>query len=255
MSDLADLIRSKAPDLSNRQIAERAGLRPGTVDRVMNGVGQPKVETVDKIARALKIPVERAREAAGKPRGSSEPYAPPAEARLLDQRQRQALDELIRSVTSMQPGAGDRSLFLAKLAHMDGDRDHLMYRARLAYNTNDAKALLDLVAEVESEVLDDGWPLPSWRGQGPNELSDSELLQAAAESADWDAFLRTKRPDLFEDDQDTQDPPSDPPAVGEARTGGPPVSEPHGGHSGVGMAKDPLWQEYDETKSQSPQEM
>lgn len=162
MSDLADLIRSKAPDLSNRQIAERAGLRPGTVDRVMNGVGQPKVETVDKIAQALKIPVEQAREAAGKPRGSSELYVPPAEARLLDERQRLALDELIRSVTSVARGSSDRSLFLAKLAHMDSDGwSHLMYRARLAFNTNNAEALHDLVAEVESEVLDEGWSRPS----------------------------------------------------------------------------------------------
>lgn len=57
------------------------------------------------------------------------------------------------------------------------------------------------------------------------------------------------------EDQDTQDPPSNPPADGEARTSGAPMSESHGGHSGVGVAKDPLWQEYDETKSQSPQEM
>lgn len=57
------------------------------------------------------------------------------------------------------------------------------------------------------------------------------------------------------EDQDTQDPPSNSPADGEARTSGTPMSEPHGGHSGVGVAKDPLWQEYDDTKSQSPQEM
>lgn len=57
------------------------------------------------------------------------------------------------------------------------------------------------------------------------------------------------------EDQDTQDSQGDPPADGEARTSGAPMSESHGGHSGVGVAKDPLWQEYDETKSQSPQEM
>lgn len=50
-------------------------------------------------------------------------------------------------------------------------------------------------------------------------------------------------------------PQGDPPSDGEAGTRGTPISEPHGGHAGVGEAKDPLWQEYDETKSQSPQEM
>lgn len=74
-----------------------SGLSGPTVDRIMNGIGQPKVETVDKIAHALGIPVERAREAAGKPRGTARPYTPPAEANLLDERQRRAIDELIRA--------------------------------------------------------------------------------------------------------------------------------------------------------------
>lgn len=107
MSDLADLIRSHAPDLSNRQIADRAGLRAGTVDRIMNRVGHPKVETVDKLAHALKIPVEQAREAAGKPRGESAQYVPPAESRLLDDRQRRALDELIRSFVAAKETANE----------------------------------------------------------------------------------------------------------------------------------------------------
>lgn len=97
MSDLADLISAKAEGMSNRQIAEKAGVRAGTVDRIMNGVGTPKVETLDKIAHALAIPVQEIREAAGRPPGQRSVYTAPPESRLLDSRQRRALDELVRS--------------------------------------------------------------------------------------------------------------------------------------------------------------
>lgn len=97
VSDLADLIRETVPDWSNRRIAKVADVAPGTIDGIMRGDRTPAVDTLDKIAHALKLPVERVREAAGQPRGEAAPYTPPSEANLLDDRQRRAIDELIRS--------------------------------------------------------------------------------------------------------------------------------------------------------------
>lgn len=97
VSDLADLIRETVPDWSNRRIADAVGVSPESVNRIMKGKGDPSPDTLDKIAHALKLPVERVREAAGQPRGEAAPYTPPSEANLLDDRQRRAIDELIRS--------------------------------------------------------------------------------------------------------------------------------------------------------------
>ncbi|MGX9296083.1 helix-turn-helix domain-containing protein [Tsukamurella paurometabola] len=106
MSDLADLIRAKVPEKSNRQIAKAVGVAPGTIDGIMRGDRAPGLDTLDKIAHALKIPIEQLREAAGQPRGEAAPYSPPPEANLLNDPQRRALDELIKSIVATR-GATD----------------------------------------------------------------------------------------------------------------------------------------------------
>lgn len=50
----------------------------------------------------LKVPVTELREAAGVPAGQTGPYVPPAESGRLSQRARAALDELIRTIASME---------------------------------------------------------------------------------------------------------------------------------------------------------
>lgn len=85
---------------SNRKIAEEAGVAPATVDRMMNGDVDSKVDNLDKVAAALGVPEREARYLAGLPPVSGGPYSAPSESRLLDDRQRSALDELIRSIVA-----------------------------------------------------------------------------------------------------------------------------------------------------------
>ena len=106
VNELAELIRGAAKGASNRAIADTVGVAPETVNRIMRNEGDPDLETLDKIAQALKIPVVKLREAAARPTGTQSAYVPPIEANLLDDRQRRALDELIRSVVASR-GAGN----------------------------------------------------------------------------------------------------------------------------------------------------
>lgn len=87
MTVLADLIRKAAGGASNRTIAAQVGVSP---------------ETLSKIAAAYQIPTAALRSAVGLPEGGGR-YTPPPEADLLDERQRKALDELIRSVATASP--------------------------------------------------------------------------------------------------------------------------------------------------------
>ncbi|MFV8173363.1 helix-turn-helix domain-containing protein [Mycolicibacterium peregrinum] len=99
---LVKRLRSARDDakLSNRKVAELAGVSPATVDRLMNGDVSTKVENLDSIAAVLKVPTSEARELANLPATPTSPYVGPEESRLLTQRQRSALDELIRSVVA-----------------------------------------------------------------------------------------------------------------------------------------------------------
>jgi transcriptional regulator with XRE-family HTH domain len=109
MDDLADIIRKattvNGKKLSNRAIAAMIDVAPETINRIMRREGNPDVETIDKLADALKLPRARLRSAANLPRGEAGPYQPPEESRLLDSRQRAALDELIRSFVASSPAA------------------------------------------------------------------------------------------------------------------------------------------------------
>lgn len=144
MSTFADLIREALPDDSRREIARKTGVAPETINRIMRDEGDPDAATVDKIAHALKLDVQKAREAVDKPRGESSPYEPPAEANLLDERQRRAVDEIIRVIVASQgvgnaveattqqdapgeadedknAGAGDPRVTLVPVAYDDAD--------------------------------------------------------------------------------------------------------------------------------------
>lgn len=85
------------PRLSNRAIARLAGVSAPTVDRLMNGDVDTKVSNLDAVADVLKIRRSEARKLAGLPATDGDPYMGPDESRLLNRRQRDALDELIRA--------------------------------------------------------------------------------------------------------------------------------------------------------------
>jgi len=62
---------------------------------------RPTMPVVVALAMALKIPSDELRELAGLP-AEGQPWMPPAESRLMDDRQRRAVTELIRSFVKTQ---------------------------------------------------------------------------------------------------------------------------------------------------------
>lgn len=87
---------------SIRRLAERAGLSHPPVTNIVFGDGlNAQPETLERIAKALEIPLEEVYSMAKHPVKYVEIWDPPAEANLLTLRQRKAIDELIRSMAEI----------------------------------------------------------------------------------------------------------------------------------------------------------
>lgn len=88
---------SMKPRPSNREIAKAVGVSSPTVDRLMNGEVDTKLENLDGVADYLGVPRREARQLADLPATDGNPYTGPPESRLLTEKQRTALDDLIKS--------------------------------------------------------------------------------------------------------------------------------------------------------------
>lgn len=106
MSKLSDLLNSQP--VTARQAAEIADKRGiplpyGTIAAYWSGRhGRPSAQTLERLAKVLTIPIEQLQKAAWNKTAPVETWNPPAEVRLLNERQRRALDELIRSFAATQ---------------------------------------------------------------------------------------------------------------------------------------------------------
>lgn len=101
MSALSDLLRSKAGGRSVREIAHAAKVSHETVAAYMRpSHGHPNEKTLKSLHLAFGIPIGELRRAAGVPVGETDAWIPPPEANRLDRRQRAALEELIKAMTS-----------------------------------------------------------------------------------------------------------------------------------------------------------
>ena len=106
---IADRLRAirQQKDLSQGDIEERTGLKRCYVSRVENGHTVPSIETLEKLARALEIPMyqlfydgEAAPEPSSLPRGisaASDEWGSAGESAKLFQRLRQLLGRLSES--------------------------------------------------------------------------------------------------------------------------------------------------------------
>ncbi|MDO5758977.1 MAG: helix-turn-helix domain-containing protein [Rhodobacterales bacterium] len=89
----------RAAQLSSiNQLARKSGVSVETARRVVQGTRKnPSERTLRKIARALGVPASEVGRWAGKPLDAREaPYTPPREASMLNLRERNAIDEIIR---------------------------------------------------------------------------------------------------------------------------------------------------------------
>lgn len=104
MSKLSDRLNQARGDESIRSVSARAAKLGHVGESTLypyfrDGHGQPSMGVVVGLAMALRIPSQELRELAGIP-AEGQPWMPPQESRSLDDRQRRALDELIRSIVA-----------------------------------------------------------------------------------------------------------------------------------------------------------
>lgn len=110
MTQLSDLLRGTG--ISARQAAERAreldiDLPYGTIAGYWAGSHprHPSEKTLEGLAEVTNVSVRRLRRAAGAAAGEAEPWSPPPEANRLTQRQRAAIEQLIKAIVSEVPTA------------------------------------------------------------------------------------------------------------------------------------------------------
>lgn len=110
---------------SLRDLAARAGLGTSTVSDLIYGRKSTSERTMQAAADSLRLPVTTIRSWAATARGEVGPYQPPAVANRLTERQRRAIDELIRSiVTPVEPEPPDmREVQGLRLAEPDASSD------------------------------------------------------------------------------------------------------------------------------------
>jgi len=115
VSKLSELLneRNSGPRLSIREIGRRSGVSHGIVSAMFRGTygSRPTRETIEGLASVLPVTVAELREAADLPPDTGTPWSLPEEARYLDERQRAALAQLIKT---MVPKAADAPLPVAE---------------------------------------------------------------------------------------------------------------------------------------------
>lgn len=215
MSELSELIqRYKPPGVSNREIARRSKdrLSRATVDKYLRADhGKPTEEIIVAFHDVLGIPVDELRRAAGLPRGERGPYEPPSEAAQLDQRTRNALSELIRSITTALSAEQDRvdnptvEDLEARIARLTDDQFMTLWemlRERATRLLEVERAWTRAVAPEHAEANDLAEVATLRASQhrsrdlAEKELSDGELKSAARK------FLGTSKGEFFRDAMD-----------------------------------------------------
>lgn len=107
MSKFSDRLNEARGEESIRSVSARAA-RLGHVGEstlypyFRDGHGQPSMGVVVGLASALHVPVDELRSLAGI-RAPGAPWIPPQEAQLMSERQRKAVEELIRSMVAHSP--------------------------------------------------------------------------------------------------------------------------------------------------------
>lgn len=104
----AGLVDPRNGKPSFNQLAQRVGISSSTVNAIVMRKQTPRPATIKKIADALGLDVRVVSEWVGQKRTERGPYQPPAEADLLTDRQRKAVDEIIRAIVAERAGGHGR---------------------------------------------------------------------------------------------------------------------------------------------------
>ena len=142
---------------SHRALAEAIGIGTSTITNIRAGNANPKPATVTKIAKALNVDVRELSRWIGQSREVVTPYTPPSEADLLDQRERDALDEIIRvmAASKKRPDKPVKLTSVDQPAEVDekqSDYDLVSYRK----GESEERRRRRLVGDFEDHPQDDG---------------------------------------------------------------------------------------------------
>lgn len=154
---------------SRNQLARAVGMSNSTLGAVIDGRSKPKSSTVQKIADALGIDVRVVAGWVGEKRTERSPYAPPAEADLLTDRQRRAVDEIIRAIVAERASTDDGP----------ADDEHREPHPRLADH-----ALPDGATTIETEPADDIYGLAALKRPSEGKRLRREANALGEESQD-----------------------------------------------------------------------
>ena len=96
---------------SIRQLSQKSGVSAPAISRLMHREGRQEDDTIVRVATTLGMDLDKAYGLAGVTAPEAKPYTPPAEAHRLNERQRKAIDELIRATVAdlQEQEAGDGS--------------------------------------------------------------------------------------------------------------------------------------------------
>lgn len=96
---------------SIRQLSQKSGVSAPAISRLMHREGRQEDDTIVRVATTLGLDLDKAYGLAGVAAPEAKPYTPPAEAHRLNERQRKAIDELIRATVAdlQEQEAGDGS--------------------------------------------------------------------------------------------------------------------------------------------------
>jgi len=78
-----------------QEMTRRTGIHTTTLSRVAKGERRTRQEVVDRVAEELRLPPQTVNGWLGRTRTVGRPYVPPAEASLLSQEERDAVDRII----------------------------------------------------------------------------------------------------------------------------------------------------------------
>ena len=93
-------LMDKAGLSSIRRLAERAGMSQTTASRTVHGDHLPSDETVDAMAKALRVPAKEIYKLTHGQEIQSRPWEPPAEVQRLTKREQDAVTEMIRAMAA-----------------------------------------------------------------------------------------------------------------------------------------------------------
>lgn len=106
-------------------LGHRAGVHTTTISHLVQGKTQaPDLDTIVKLAQALRKPTRVVASWVGIDWADNRPYVPPKEADLLNETERELINKLIRTIAKLKSGATDADI-VAGIPQLEGRQAQL----------------------------------------------------------------------------------------------------------------------------------